>query len=130
MHRILVLLALHFFLTGCGNGPAPTAGLGFRNRTILTSEEIVQAGVSSQTAYELIYQLRPEYLRSRGRSSLRTMAPPTAVVYVNDMRFGDITSLNSISVEGIYMISYMSASDATTRFGSDHLAGAILITTK
>ena len=130
MHRILVLVTLHFFFTACGNGPHPASGLGFRDRTILTSEEIRLAGASSQTAYDAIAQLRPEYLRSRGRSSLRSAAPPTAVVYVNDIRYGDLLSLKAISIEGVHMIAYMSASDATTRFGTDHLGGAILITTK
>jgi hypothetical protein len=116
--------------SACGPGPAPAGGLGFRDRTILTAEEIEGSRSAGWTAWDLIAKLRPEYLRSRGPSSLRSLAPVTAVVYVDEMRFGELDALRTMSVDQIARIQYLNASDATTRFGTDHFGGAILITTK
>lgn len=130
MFRITIAVALHVVVLGCGSGPAPDNGLGFRNRSILTSEEIKSSRVSGWTAYDLISQLRPEYLRSRGPTSLRNTRPVTAAVYVDDIRFGELDSLKTMSADQIFSVQYIGASDATTRFGTDHFGGAILITTK
>ena len=130
MHRTIIALALYIFVVACGSGPTPTGGLGFRNRSVLTAEEIDASRSGGWTAYDLIARLRPEYLRSRGPSSLRTLAPTTAVVYVDDMRFGELASLRTFNTDQILFIQYLNAADATTRFGTDHFGGAILITTR
>lgn len=129
MHRFLMVLALHLAISACGSGPAPSAGLGLR-RTLLTAEEIATAKGGAWTAYDVISRLRPEFLRSRGRSSLTTSDPATAVVYVDEIRFGELNSLKTITADQILLIEYINAADATTRFGTDHTGGAILITTK
>src|SRR5688572_5259613 len=129
MHRTSIVLAL-VLLGGCSSGPAPVRELGFRDRTILTTEEIQNARAPSWTVWELLTQLRPEYLRSRGQSSLRTTGPTTAVIYVNEMRFGELDLLRTMNAEQVLRVQYINAADATTRFGTDHFGGAILITTK
>ena len=129
MHRILIALALPFILAGCGRG-APPPNLGIRDRSVLTFEEIEFDKAGVRSAYDIIARLRPEYLRSRGSSSLRTGAPSTAVVYLDEMRYGNLASLRTISAAQVYEVRYFNAADATTRFGTDHLGGAILITTR
>lgn len=130
MHRSIIGFVLCLMISGCGSGPAPSSGLGYRNRTILTLEEIRGSRTSESNAFELIQKMRPEYLRSRGSSSLRDATPATAVVYVDDIRYGELDALRTMSADQVFQIQYLSASDATTRFGTDHLGGAILITTK
>ena len=130
MHRLVMALALQLFLVSCGNSPSPSQDLGLRNRSILTAEEIQLQKGGAWTAYDVIARLRPEYLRSRGASSFRNAVPATAVVYVDEMRYGTINSLKTMSADQIWRIQYINAADATTRFGTDHLGGAILITTK
>lgn len=130
MRRIVLVLALQLVVTGCGSAPAPSTGLGFRNRSVLTLEEIQASHTNGSSAYDLIAQLRPEFLRSRGPSSLRDITPVTAVVYVDDMKYGETSSLRTVSAAQVRYIQYLSAVDATTRFGTDHFGGAILITTK
>jgi len=130
MHRLVFVLALHLLVTACGGGAAKTPGLGFRNRSVLTAEEIQLEKANSFTAYEVIARMRPEFLRSRGTSSLRSLQPSTAVVYVDEIRYGNLNSLKNMSADQIYRIEYINAADATTRFGTDHFGGAILITTK
>ena len=129
MHRWLTVITLFLVVSACGSGPAPSAGLGLR-RTLLTAEEIATAKGGAWTAYDVISRLRPEFLRSRGQSSLTTPELTTAVVYVNAMRFGELAALKTITADQILLVEYINAADATTRFGTDHLGGAILITTK
>ena len=129
MHRWLSVIALFLVVSACGGGPAPSGGLGLR-RTLLTAEEIGMAKGGAWNAYDVISRLRPEFLRSRGRSSLNTEELTTAVVYVDDMRFGELASLKTITADQILLIEYINAADATTRFGTDHVGGAILITTR
>ena len=52
------------------------------------------------------------------------------VVYLNGMRYGGVRSLTTLSAEAVGDITYMNASDATTRFGTGHSGGAILIRTR
>jgi len=130
MHRIVFAAALLLPLLGCGPPPAPEGPFGIRNRAILTVEEIRESQPSGWTAHDLIAQLRPEYLRSRGASSLRDPAPVTATVYLDNVRFGSLETLKVISADQIRRVEYINAADATTRFGTNHLGGAILILTK
>jgi len=130
MKRLTIALALGLVIGGCGSGRAPEVGYGFRNRNVITYDEISMSRTGGASAYDLIQRLRPEYLRSRGTSSLNNPIPVTAVVYVDEVRFGQIESLRALSTEQIREIHYINASDATTRFGTDHVGGAILITTR
>ena len=43
---------------------------------------------------------------------------------------GDIDDLHTIAIGDVDTISYMSPSDATTRFGTGHTSGVILLTTR
>jgi len=53
-----------------------------------------------------------------------------AVVYLDEVRFGDFTSLEQISVFSIKEIEYISPSEATLKFGTGHSGGAFLIRSK
>lgn len=130
MRRFITVMMLPLLLAGCGSGTGHPRHLGMRNRTVISAEEIALERVSAWTAHDVISRLRPEFLRSRGRSSLRTTVPTTAVVYLDEVRYGALDSLRQLSADQIYSIQYINAADATTRFGTDHLGGAILITTK
>lgn len=130
MKRLTIALALGLVIGGCGSGRPPEAGYGFRNRNVITFDEISMSRTGSTSAFDLIQRLRPEYLRSRGTSSLSNITPVTAVVYVDEVRYGQLESLRSLSADQIREVHYINASDATTRFGTDHVGGAILITTR
>jgi len=128
MMQSFKLLAAIVLFAGCA-ASAPGAGRpGVGDRSILTSDEIVTS--TGRNVYEVIAQLRPEYLRSRGAGSLRNEAPPRATVYVDNVRFGALETLQSLTVDHLLRVEYLSASDATTRFGTDHTGGAILVTTR
>ena len=52
------------------------------------------------------------------------------MIYVDGVMYGKLESLHSLNIEEIREIEFISAGDATTRFGTDHLGGAILIRTR
>lgn len=97
---------------------------GSRDVIVLSEIEPVQV----TNAFELIQRLRPEMLRPRTGGSMTSV--PTPVVYLDGVRHGNIDSLNSVPKDVIREIRYINASDATTRFGTGHTGGAILISTR
>jgi hypothetical protein len=114
---------------GCASTGAKGAARG--NSNVITEEEIT-AGTGA-TAFEIIQRLRPSFLHTRGAmrsaptASNNNLEPIDIVVYMNDNRFGGSDRLRQISVSDIREIRYFSASEATTKWGSGHGAGAIQI---
>jgi hypothetical protein len=97
-------------------------------RDLLLADEIGRT--SAVTAYDAVRQLRPEWLRRRGRSSIQTPRAEVLVVYLDGVRFGGPEALRTLTIGGIREIRYLDANDATTRFGTGHAGGALLIQTK
>ncbi len=122
------MLALFLLSTACASGSTGEARVPRSDRSVLNSSEI--ASSSGTTAYDVISQLRPQFLRSRGISTIASPAPASAIVYVDDMAFGGIESLRTIDAHSLLRVEYMNAADATTKFGTDHTSGAILVFTK
>jgi hypothetical protein len=85
--------------------------------------------VHSTDAYELLQRLRPQFLRSRGSVSMRNSSSSYPIVYLNNVRHGDLTSLRNIQVTDIDEIRFISGADATTRWGTGHGSGVILVST-
>lgn len=126
--RNLKMSMMVLMLAACATATTGTGRLSAGDRDVLTAAEISQSG--GATAYEVIAQLRPEFLRSRGISSLLAATAPTAVVYMDNVQVGGLDVLRTVGAQAISRVEYLSASDATTRFGTDHTGGAILISTK
>lgn len=93
---------------------------------VITREEISALEVT--TAYEAVERLRPHFLRGRGPTSLRTTQVTLPVVYVAGVRSGGPEALERILIGQVYEIRFLNAGDATTRFGTDHAGGAIIVT--
>src|SRR5687767_2336792 len=130
MIRLVLAAAIVVAAAACSSAQNPSDAPRLRNSSVLLVDEIEASRAPGWTAHDLITTLRPQFLRSRGVSSLRATAPTTATVYVDGMRFGEIESLRSLPALQILRVEYINASDATTRFGTDHVGGAILISTK
>ena len=56
--------------------------------------------------------------------------PLTAVLYVDEMKQQDLERLRFVTVPEIVEIRFVSGSEATSRYGNGHEAGAILLKTK
>lgn len=128
--RNLYAAAAMFLALGCGSAPMSVVTGAPGHRDMLFDAEIQSNKIPGMTVYDLVAQLRPEYLRSRGANSLRTPTPPTAVVYIDGSKYGSLDQMKAFSADHVTQIQYLSAANATTRFGMDHGGGAILITTK
>jgi hypothetical protein len=70
--------------------------------------------------------LRPRALSLRGRGN----AAVSVVAYLDDVRLTDLRSLQNVWRERVYEIRYLSASEATTRWGTGHASGAVLVITR
>ena len=98
------------------------------NRNLITADEIAKSNAS--TAYDAIERLRPAFLRTRGAQSLQNPTPVAPLVYLDGMRYGGVAALAQIPAMGIISIQYLSALDASQRFGLGNEGGAILVSTK
>lgn len=130
MQRFVLATVTLLTLGACGPAPVSNDPFAGRNRSVLLQDEISSSRSLGANAYELLSQLRPEYLRNRGALSIKNNVQATAVVYVDGTKYGDLESLRNVNAEHIFRVDYLGASDATTRFGTDHAGGAILISTK
>jgi len=110
-------------------------------RDIITRAEIRDRAPDAKTAYDVVQRLRPQFLRERSSGSISS--PLTAEgnrstaaerqpvqVYVNGARSSiPKISLRELPADGVIDILYLNASDATTRFGTGHDNGAIVVRT-
>jgi hypothetical protein len=51
-----------------------------------------------------------------------------AVVYLGDIRYGEIEVLRSFDISAVTEARFINAANATTRFGTGHMGGVIQIT--
>lgn len=117
---ILVLAVLA--MLGCASRSGTrTSG----ERDVLLSDEIERT--SAVTAYDAVRQLRPEWLRRRGRSSIQNANAEVLVIYLDGTRLGNVRTLSTVTAASILEIRHLDATDATTRFGTGHAGGALLI---
>ena len=124
--RFLILATLAAAAGCASNGRAPRFAEGQVRNASAPLVEADIARTSTQTAFEAIQQLRPQYLlgaRVRG-------AVDGPVVYVDGIRVGGIEALNNIVASTIGEIRRLDLTEATIRFGSGHADGAILVATK
>lgn len=126
MSRQIVSVVLLAALAGCAAGGGGARSLQSRN--VITAAEVEAINVS--TAYEAIQQLRPHFLQSRGQASIQDPTAGTPVVYVNGVRYGSPDALNGIRAMDVAEIRFLSASDATTRYGTGHVGGVIEVRTR
>jgi len=123
--RRLVLLALFSSLAAgacASGGGASGAGRGDSDR--LTFEELQYE--EGQSLLDAIESLRPRWLRSRPTRSFSGSA--VVSVIVDGRRQGGPDYLRNIRAAAVQEARFMSATDATTRFGTDMAGGAIIVT--
>jgi hypothetical protein len=93
----------------------------------LIDREQIEAS-SARNAYDLVNQLRPRWLRGRGSGSIQSPDSGLPVVYIGEVRHGDVESLRGFNTDGIEELRFINATTATTRYGSGHAGGVIRIT--
>lgn len=120
-----LLLALLFLLplVGCASQRVTSVS---RDRNLLTYEEVNSSDFRS--AYDAVRALRPQWLQTRGTSSLYVENP--VMVYVDGSQMGGPDSLSAVSRLEIEYIRYYSPADAQSRWGLNHTNGAIEVVTR
>jgi hypothetical protein len=113
--------ALTFALIGCASGGGSSDGTPRGGSSRIVESEL--AALETQDAYTAIQRLRPQWLRSRSG------AAPVVILDGTRQQVG-LSILRSIRTSELQELRYMSATDATTRYGTGFDGGAILLTTK
>jgi hypothetical protein len=114
--------ALSLMLTGCSRGTIPGASPTIA-RDMLTHEQL--AATSSDNLYDAIAKLRPEWLTSRGPTSVSDPTPTQASVYMNGSMLGKADYLREMRVLDVSEVRYWEAGRAAARFGMGHPRGVI-----
>jgi hypothetical protein len=111
------------------------------SRQFIDREEILRSGATD--AYQLVRSLRKEWLIPRGVNSFRetprafvsedvAVIEPGAdhvLVYLDNAMLGGTQTLSDIGLDPIGRIEFISASEATYRWGTGHAHGVIQLTT-
>lgn len=92
---------------------------------MVTGDEVRDTPASN--LYDALARLRPQWLRSRGRSSLTQPGSTTPVVFVAGVEYGPLSSLREMYVDQVRRVEFINARDATTRFGTGHAGGVIMV---
>jgi hypothetical protein len=104
--------------------PAPRAPRRDRNR--LTREDLAARTESDLLA--LLQGARPAWLRARGQVSITTQEPEQVWVYRDGIRMGGVQALEQMRPGEVREIEFLPGHEATQRYGLDHGAGVILVT--
>jgi hypothetical protein len=127
IRNVLVVCSV-FAGTACGSASQSaeteeTAPRSSRNE--LVAADIMATNTGS--VYDAIRRLRPAWLRARTAVGGAAIPP---VVYVDGVRSGDFSYLQSIGIEEVERVRFVNARDATTRWGTGHAGGAIEVMRK
>ncbi len=122
------LCAILVIVSACSGKPQDTSGPEPVYRDLITESQLSE--VDAINAYTAVQQLRPRWLRSRGPTSMSQPMGTLPAVYADNMRLGDISALQAIPIAEIAEIRYISAADATTRWGTGVAGGVIEIIRK
>jgi outer membrane cobalamin receptor len=92
-------------------------------RNVITQDQIDSSGATS--VYDVITRLHGEFLRDRGRTSLRTNQHERAVVFLNDHEYGIPETMRNIPIGRVSEIRYFPGIEAVAKFGSQYGGGVI-----
>jgi hypothetical protein len=112
------------FTLACGaavqTGTAPRGG-----PDVLTRADL--EGINANNAFDAIERLRPQWLQPRGPSSVTQPEGDWPLIYMDNVRAGDVNILPTIPIDDIGQIRFVNPSDATTRWGTGVTGGVIQI---
>ncbi len=134
MRPLLTLILVSAAMIGCSGGSA--SGSGAQTSTaprrgssnVISRSELASLNEGS-SALEAIQRLRPTMLRTRGGGSILLAADPIHV-FLNSNRLGDPESLGSVQASELQEIRFLSASEATQKWGTGYTNGAIQLTSR
>lgn len=128
---ILVMVAV-VGSVACGGTRASQEVRPSGDRDVISEPEISSRASDAANAYQVIQRLRPQMLRIRGLASPmdRTGESVQPKVYLDNVEYGTLAQLQNVNATQIREIRFVNSRDATTRWGTGHMGGVILILTK
>lgn len=96
-------------------------------RNVITQAAIRQRAAGAATAEDIVRRVRPGWMRHRGDTSTRIETE--IIVYVNNLRRGPLTALETIPASLVYEIWLLDGLQATQRWGTGHAGGVIHVIT-
>ena len=95
--------------------------------TLIVRAQLEQ--LTERNAYEAVATLNRRWLQSRRGASL-TSGPAFARVVVDGVARGELDSLRQLIIGNIETMRYLSAANATTKYGTGFPGGVIEVTTR
>jgi hypothetical protein len=92
-------------------------------RNVLTHEQLV--ATNSDNLFDALEKLRPEWLTSRGPTSVTDATPTMPSVFMNGQMLGRVEVLREIRVLDVGEARFWPAGQASARFGMGHPRGVI-----
>jgi hypothetical protein len=118
MDRIVLIAALAVAV-GCASGPRGAT----RNENRITAAEL--ATLAGEDAYQAVERLRPQWLRSRGPTSVTDPSPTLPNVIMHGTQVGGLEYLRQVNLNDIQELRYWPPGEASARFGMGHPRGVI-----
>jgi len=135
--RVLMAAVLIAVSSGCSSSGSSSSATGAprapsRQQDVITAAEIAERAADASNALQVVQKLRPQMLTTRDRFSPADSSDAGARprVVVDGVAIGQVENLVNVNAISVMEIRYISATDATTRFGTGYVGGAILVTTK
>lgn len=125
-HRPILALCLALLLGGAAACASAGSASSMSDPNKITAAELEAS--DQLDILTVIQRIRPRWLQARGSATFGGQVGAT--VLVNDMQQGGTGVLRNIRVVDVLEVEYLSASDATTRYGTNMAGGAILVTLK
>ena len=114
--------------TACASrSPATESTAPVGNRDYVLREEIDRGQWAN--SFELIRNLRPQWLRVRGRDTI-TGDPGGVQVVLDNVRVGGIEVLRTLPTSGIVYFQWVDGMSASQRWGTGFGNGAIYVSTR
>ena len=123
LHALPLIAAAALAVTvACHSQPKDTDSM-FSVRNVITQDQIDSSSASN--VYELIQRLHSEFLKDRGKISIKTNQHERAVVFLNDHEYGILETMRNIPIGRVGEIRYFSGTEAVARFGSQYGGGVV-----
>ena len=94
---------------------------------VIVAEELKRT--SATNVYDAVVQLRPQWAATVRKRSFaeqeRVGDRGTVIAYVDGVRYGEVDALREVPLLTVQEIRFYDATEATSRFGTGHPAGAI-----
>jgi len=119
-------IAIAVLVLGSACAHLRAASASHSDRNIITKEQLTNNHFS--TVYDAVESLRGNWLQTRGTDSFQS--PSQVRVYLDNTLFGNVESMRSIATTTISFVRWFDGVSATARWGLDHGAGVIYISSR